>query len=136
MHITNSLIWKYRAGLALLVYEKHYIFAGLLMAKKFYDFNAWQHHPFMLPDYTIPRRSIGIIRYYTITILHQLLIYTSMKHSLLLTQTFRACISLFGHPVWHYNKSIYTYLLIKMLSITIPCQACLVLCLSIVNNFY
>ncbi len=69
---------------------------------------------------------------YTITILHQLLIYTSKKHSLLSTWTFGACASLFRHPVWLLNKSIYASLLIKMLSFANPSLACLVLFLSVV----
>ncbi len=61
---------------------------------------------------------------YTITTLHQLLIYTSKKHSRLSTWTFGACASLFRHPVWLLNKRIYASLLIKMLSITNPSLAC------------
>jgi hypothetical protein len=37
---------------------------------------------------------------YTITIIHWLSIYTSMKHSLLLLETFSACTQLFRQPVW------------------------------------
>jgi hypothetical protein len=40
-----------------------------------------------------------IVIYYTITIIHRLLLYTSMKHSLLLLETFSACAQLFRHPV-------------------------------------
>ncbi len=36
---------------------------------------------------------------YTIMIIHQLSIYTSMKYSLLLLETFSACAQLFRHPV-------------------------------------
>ncbi len=72
---------------------------------------------------------------YMIMILHHLFIFTSMKHSLLQTQTFSTCTSLFRHPVQCYNKSIYTSLLIKMLPVTNPSLACLVLLLSVVNNF-
>ena len=45
--------------------------------------------------------SMGLLdhRYYTIMNIHQLSIYTSMKHSLLLTQTFSACAQLFRYPV-------------------------------------
>ncbi len=62
---------------------------------------------------------------YTIMIIQSLSIYTSMKHSLLLLKTFSACAQLFRHPVWHWNKSIYTSLLIKRLSIINPSLACL-----------
>ena len=75
-------------------------------------------------------------KWYMITIIHWLSIYTSMKHSLFLLKTLWACAKLFRHPVWHYNKSIYASLLIKMLSIINPSLACLVLLLSVVNNFY
>ncbi len=44
---------------------------------------------------------IGEMSLYTITVIHRLLIYTSMKHSLLLLKTFSACAPLFRHPVWH-----------------------------------
>ncbi len=72
---------------------------------------------------------------YTITIIHRLSIYTSMKHSPLLLKTFSACGPLFRHPVWRQNKSVYASLLIETLSIINPNLACLVFLLSVVNNF-
>ncbi len=72
---------------------------------------------------------------YTITITNWLSIYTSMKHSMPLTKTISPCASLFRHPVWCYNKSICASLLIKTMSISNPSLACLVLLLSVVNNF-
>ena len=59
-----------------------------------------------------------------------------MKHSLPLLETFSACAQLCRHPVWHYNKSVYSSLLIKTLSIKNPSLASLVLLLSVVNNLY
>ncbi len=59
---------------------------------------------------------------YVYIYIHRLLIYTSMKYSLLLLKTFSPCAQIFR-------------LLIKMLSTINPSLACLVLLLSVVNNF-
>jgi hypothetical protein len=52
-------------------------------------------------DNTYKYFSYNDLNYYihTIMIIHQLSIYTSMKHSLLLLETFSTCAQLFRHPV-------------------------------------
>jgi len=45
-------------------------------------------------------KQLGKIKlYYTITIIHQLSIYTSMKYSIFLLKIFSACPQFFRHPV-------------------------------------
>ncbi len=51
--------------------------------------------------------------FYTITILDLLMIYTSMKHSLLQTLKISGCTSIFRHLVLCYDKSACASLLIK-----------------------
>ncbi len=68
-------------------------------------------------------------------ILHRLSKNSSMNHSIFQTSNKALALWLFRHPVWHWNKSVYASLLFKTLSITNPSLVCLVLLLSVVNNF-
>ncbi len=69
----------------------------------------------------------------TIMILHQLLIYTSTKHFLIQTSIKSTHSSLFRQPVWHSNKSVYAFLLIKIVFKTKAYFDGVLL--SVVNNF-
>ncbi len=68
-------------------------------------------------------------------IIHRLLIYTSMKHSLLSLKLLAHALNSLDTLSDVRIKAFTLLFYIKMLSITNPNLACLVLLLSVVNNF-
>ncbi len=76
-----------------------------------------------------------VLTYYTIMILDWLSVYTSVKHSLLLTLKISTCAFIFRHPVSHWNKSITLLFKLRHSVYPKPKTTLLRASSSVVNNF-